>query len=106
MGEGNTRENIETEAEWIESTLMRSLDKHANQITGITRSKIWKTQEVEAKQNYYGGTRRLYQQGRFNAFTLNAESNSYYYTIRRAKKASWATFLQGLYEILVDSERC
>lgn len=48
----------------------------------------------------------LYKHGRTSTFTLKAEQNSYYYTIRWAKGAYWAAFLQRLDEILVDSRYC
>lgn len=45
-------------------------------------------------------------EGMVNTFTLWAEWNSYYYTIRRAKRECWAAFLQGSHRILGDSEPC
>lgn len=39
MGEGISRDDIESEAEWIESTLMKILDRDAIQIRVTARSK-------------------------------------------------------------------
>lgn len=55
------------------SNLTRILDKHATPIKVTARSKRWKTPEVEAKRKEYERTRRHYQQGRANAFTLRVE---------------------------------
>lgn len=81
MGEGSTRQDIEAEAKWIESTLTTILNRHAPQISLTARSKRWWTPEVDVKCNEYGRTRRLYQQGSINTFALRMERNSYYYTI-------------------------
>lgn len=48
---------------------------------------------------------RLYQYKRVNALTLRVEQNSYYYTIRRAKRQCWAAFQEESDEILGDSDR-
>lgn len=39
MREGSSRADVEDEAEWLESNLMRILDKHATQITVTDRCK-------------------------------------------------------------------
>lgn len=54
MREVSFSNNLEKEAEWIESTVMRMLDKHITQIRVTTRSKRWWTMEEEVKQNEYG----------------------------------------------------
>lgn len=61
------------EAEWIESTLTRVLDKHATQIRFTALSKRWWTQELETKSMEYVQTVRPYQQGKVNTFTVKTE---------------------------------
>lgn len=79
------REDIENKAEWMEFTITGIQNRHAIHISATARSKRWWTLEVEAKRKEYSRTRRLYKYGKANAFTLMAERNSYYYTIRWAK---------------------
>lgn len=86
MGGKSSREDIEKEAGRIESMLTGILDNYATQITVTARSKRWWIPYVEAKRKEYGRIRRFYQQERANVFTLKAKGNSYYYTIRRAKR--------------------
>lgn len=81
MREGSMSQDIKEEAEWIKSTLMKILHRHAIQIRVVARSKGWWTLEVEAKRKEYVRIRRLYQQGKANVFTLKVERNSCYYTI-------------------------
>lgn len=81
MGEVGTRQDMVEEAEWIESILTTMLDRHVTQIRVTAGSKRWWTPEAEGKHKEYGCTRKLYQQGKSNAFTQKAERNSYYYII-------------------------
>lgn len=67
---------------------------------------MWWIPEVEVRQKEYERIRRLYPQGRVNAFTLRAEQNFYYYTITRAKKQCSTGFRQSSDKILGDSEQC
>lgn len=68
--------------------------------------KRWWTLEVAAKRKTYGKTRRLYQEGRINTFTISAERNFYYYIVHSAKSQNWAALLQGAYEVIEESKRC
>lgn len=51
--EGNSRDDIEGEAEWIESTPIEMLDRHATQIIVTAGSKRWWTKKVEDRQKEY-----------------------------------------------------
>lgn len=77
MREGSSRDDIEDEAEWIESTPTRILDKPFNLIGVTAWFKRWWISEFEANRKEYGQTSRLYKQKRTNTFTLKAEQNSY-----------------------------
>lgn len=106
MGEENSSYDGEKEAEWIDSTLTGILDKHTTHVRVTTHSKRWWTLKVETRRKEYGGTRRLYKQGRVNGFTLRTEQNSYYYTLRRTKRHCCIAFLQESDEVLGDSKQC
>lgn len=85
---------------------MSKLDNHTTQIRATARSTRWLTPEVKGKLKEYRRKRRLHQQGRVNVFTLRAERNSCYYSIRLVNRICWATFLQRSDKILEDSEQC
>lgn len=61
MGEGSSKEYIEDEAEWIDSTSTRILDRLATQKIVTARSKLWSTPEVKVKRKMFRRARRLYQ---------------------------------------------
>lgn len=92
--EHSAEQDIEKEEDCIEATLVTTLDSHATVVGATPRSKLWWTTEVKAKLKEYGKIRRLYQQGRGNAFSLKAVRNTYYYLIRLAKRQGWWDFLQ------------
>lgn len=82
------------------------MDRHITRIRVTARFKRWGTAEVAARRKEYGRIRKLYQQGRVNTFSLKAKWNTYYYTIRWAKRERWVAFQKDLDEILGDSEWC
>lgn len=61
---------------------------------------------MEVNRNEYRRTKRLYEQGRVNAFILSAERNPYDYTISWRKRVCCVVFLKRCDWILADYERC
>lgn len=105
MREDSEEEDIEKEAEWIETSLTATLDSHTTPLQITARSKRCWTDELEVKFKKYEGVGRLYQQRRVNTFTLKAVRNNYYYTIRWPKGRYCRYFRQGADTTRGDSER-
>lgn len=51
---------VEKEVEWIETSLIATLDEHAISLKVIARVKRWWSAEATVKQKIYSRTRRLY----------------------------------------------
>lgn len=58
--ENSVEKEIEQEADWIEATLITSLDSHATLLRVTAQSKVWWTSEVEVKCKEYERIGRLY----------------------------------------------
>src|SRR5271154_29236 len=97
--------DLDSEANWIEETLTNILNKHAKTLRITAYSKRWWNSEVQEARTRYSRARRANK----SSLEKNTARNSYYTTIRRAKRECWQNFLQGITEDenqALDSQRC
>lgn len=95
LGFFSTKEDLDREVEWFEGKLVRLLNNHAK-VTRITAySKRWWNEGVaEARKEWAKNKRRLSKDENLKDEFKQAR-NSYYRTIRKAKRICWQKFLQG-----------
>ena len=91
------KEDLENEAAWLEETLTETLDKHAKPIRITAYSKRWWNPEVKEARFQYAKARRAYKLDG-NKEEVKLARNSFYKTVRKAKRICWQNFLQGTIE--------
>jgi ribonuclease HI len=87
------QQHLEEEAAWIEESLVQTLNKHAKPIRITAYSKRWWNQEVQEARTRYARARRSYKLNR-NKTEVKVARNSFYITLRKAKRLCWQNFLQ------------
>lgn len=91
----STKEDLDKEVEWFESKLARLLNNHAK-VTRITAySKRWSNEEVAKARKSWGKNKRRLRGDENFKDKLKQARNSYYRTIRKAKRFCWQKFLKG-----------
>src|SRR5271156_5828740 len=98
IGCNSREEDLENEATWIEESLTRVLNQHAKALRVTAYSKRWWNSEVQEARSRYAKARRDYKLiGSDNEkLEVNQARNSYYVTVRKAKRKCWQDFLQGI----------
>ena len=86
------KEDLENEAAWLEETLTKTLDKHAKPIRITAYSKRWWNPEVKEARFHYAKARRAYKL-HGNKEEVKLARNSFYKTLRKAKRIYWQNFL-------------
>jgi macrodomain Ter protein organizer (MatP/YcbG family) len=104
----SNKEDLEEEANWIEKTLINTLNLYAKPLHITARSKRWWNSTVqEARLKYSQAKRRLKQSLTRGSTQFKCElklaRNNYYYIVRKEKRECWQKFLQGAKEVLEDN---
>lgn len=91
----STKEDLDKEVEWFESKLVRLLNNHAKVTRIMAYSKRWWNEEVAEARKTWGKNKRRLSGDENLKDELKQARNSYYRTIRKAKRLCWQKFLQG-----------
>jgi hypothetical protein len=100
IGYHSREEDLENEATWIEESLTRILNQHAKALRVTAYSKRWWNSEVQEARSLYAKARRTYKLtgSESEKLEVNKARNSYYVTVRKAKRRCWQDFLLGTTE--------
>jgi len=107
-----TKEQVESEAIWIQESLEAVLDRHAPRKVAHARSKRWWTNDIKQSRQLFDGTRRAYKRGTVSFDDYRSVRNNYHYLIRKTKRLAWERFLEGVFptdgqsELASDPEGC
>lgn len=98
--------------EWFESKIVELLNNHAKITRVSAYSKWWWNEEVAEAKKRWAKDKRELSRDENRKQELKQARNSYYRTIRKAKRLCWQNFLQGKKEIPqqksqpLDQNRC
>jgi ribonuclease HI len=106
-----TKEDVDEEALWIENSLTMVLSRHAKPTRLSPYSKRWWGEKIQKARNQYARARRAWRAGGVGDEDHCEARNSYYRTIRKAKRECWEAFLGGPQEVRdrlgpEDTTRC
>ena len=103
------KEDLESEAIWIEESLTKILNQFAKPLRITAFSKRWWNSEIQEARSHYAKARRDFKLICGDNTEVNRARNDYYITVRKAKRKCWQDFLQGVIEddsISLDNQRC
>jgi len=95
LGSNCTREEAIEEAEWLQSTLVETLNTHAKPLRVSAFSKRWWCAEIKEKRSSYARAKRAWKAGHSTDGELREARNGLYSSIRKAKRECWENFLTG-----------
>ena len=91
----STKDDLDTEVEWFEKSVTELLNNHAKVTRVSAYSKRWWNKEVAEARSSWAKAKRDLGRDETRKQELKQARNSYYRTIRKAKRLSWQNFLQG-----------
>ena len=95
LGDPCSVADVEEEAVWMQETLTEVLDQHAKPVRVTPRSKRWWKEDIKRARQAYSQARKAWRWQRVTTTGLHEVRNSYYRTIRTAKRTCWENFLAG-----------
>ena len=104
----SNEEDLENEANWIEKTLINTLNLYAKPVRITAYSKRWWNSIVKEARLKYTQTKRKLKNSLVRGSSqfkreLKRARNNYYYIVRKEKRECWQKFLQGAKEVLEDN---
>ena len=91
----STKEDLDTEVEWFEKSVTELLNNHAKVTRVSAYSKRWWNEEIAEARFSWAKAKKDLGRDEIRKQELKQARNSYYRTIRKAKRLSWQNFLQG-----------
>ena len=91
----STKEDLDKEAQWFESKIAELLNNHAKITRVCAYSKQWWNEGVAEARRLWAKDKRKLSGDENRKQELKQARNSYYRTIRKAKRLCWQNFLQG-----------
>lgn len=107
-----SKKDLDKEVEWFGSKIVELLNNHAKITRVSAYSKRWWNEEVAEARKRWAKDKRELSRDDDRKQELKQARNSYYRTIRKAKRLCWQNFLQGKKEIpqqqsqTLDQNRC
>ena len=99
LSDNCSEEDIAIEALWIQETLTEVLNQYAKPIRLTPYSKRWWGAEVKEARRTYTRAQRAWRAGNLTDEEHREARNTYYRTIRKAKRECWEAFLGGAQEL-------
>jgi ribonuclease HI len=102
-----SKEEVESEAIWLEEALTKVLNRHAKPVRLCARSKRWWSPAIDAKRAHYARVRRQWLDSEISEESVRQARKDFYNLIRKAKRETWERFLQGADgDSLPEQKRC
>lgn len=95
VSETSSKQDLDDELQWLESSLSSFLDKHSKILRVSPFSKRWWNEDVAEARKVWAQAKKTYQGKLEFKDELRQTQNTYYRIIRQAKPACWQKFLQG-----------
>ena len=95
LPELNTTDKIDEEVSHLEKCIKETLDLSAPTLRLSPKSKKWWTEDLKEKHKVFMRHKRQFQRGLIPASSYRELRNSYYRSIRQAKRITWERFLAG-----------
>ncbi len=90
-----TKDDLDKEVEWFENKIVELLNNHAKITKVCAYSKRWWNKEVAEARTCWAKDKKKFGRDETRKQELKQARNSYYRTIRKAKRLCWQNFLQG-----------
>lgn len=89
----STIDDLDKEVEWFENRIIELLNNHAKITKVYAYSKQWWNKEVAEARSSWAKAKKKLGGDKIRKQELKQARNSYYQTIRKAKRLSWQNFL-------------